>query len=395
MESILSGLYYPFSRTIDLASLKQMLLVFEKVCFLDPVDDETWRAGLYRNLENREDERFYAYREVHDNLGILFQEGVVQVVDPAAIQIGSPVVTAAALSDLLDRDWCEVAANPARYGMPHRCLAADGGATWQIFEQKLPVEFISALDSQEALNRHLVSPGSPRYSWTLTYEAGSAITLGVHLAAAEQLRLAPVTDSRMHHELLMRKIIRQKTYTDQRSRPIDKSLALQLAQSTASALIEDLLPRDQLRLLNMDTLLLFREQTRHLRSQMITDLSSRLEVMNRVPGMDDLLAAGKEIQLAIRSEIRTYRAELNSVRNKIWPSLLGSVNSTLAPGGVAAVAMNFIGGPGYALATSIVAASLALLKTSLDLRVENRRLEESRSPAISYITQVARDLARK
>ena len=57
MDNILSGLYYPFSRPIEIASLKQMLLVFENVVFLDPVDDEYWRAKLFRELETQEDKR--------------------------------------------------------------------------------------------------------------------------------------------------------------------------------------------------------------------------------------------------------------------------------------------------------------------------------------------------
>jgi hypothetical protein len=58
MDKFLSGLYYPFSRPIDLASLKQMVLVFENVVFLDPVDDDSWRAKLFQELETQEDKRF-------------------------------------------------------------------------------------------------------------------------------------------------------------------------------------------------------------------------------------------------------------------------------------------------------------------------------------------------
>jgi len=56
---------------------------------------------------------------------------------------------------------------------------------------------------------------------------------------------------------------------------------------------------------------------------------------------------------------------------------------------VAAIAMNYIGGPGYALAASVVAGSLALLKGALDLRAERKKAEASHSPAITYLARVA------
>ena len=44
--SLLSGLYYPFSRCVDANALKQLLLVFDCITFLDPVEDAAWRAQL-------------------------------------------------------------------------------------------------------------------------------------------------------------------------------------------------------------------------------------------------------------------------------------------------------------------------------------------------------------
>jgi len=51
---MLRALYYPFSRCIDASALKQLLLVFDSVTFLDPVDDDEWRAKLFRDLEKVE-----------------------------------------------------------------------------------------------------------------------------------------------------------------------------------------------------------------------------------------------------------------------------------------------------------------------------------------------------
>jgi hypothetical protein len=110
MDKILSGLYYPFSRPIEIASLKQMLLVFENVVFLDPIDDEYWRAKLFQELETQEDKRFAKYQQVHEELTMLFQAGAARRVDPAQVTaLESPLTTAAALSDLFDQEWSNIA----------------------------------------------------------------------------------------------------------------------------------------------------------------------------------------------------------------------------------------------------------------------------------------------
>ena len=72
MKSSLAGLYYPFSRCIQPTSLKQLLLVFDEVTFVDPVDDAQWRAKLFADLESYDAEfaplRVLAAAEVNRRL---------------------------------------------------------------------------------------------------------------------------------------------------------------------------------------------------------------------------------------------------------------------------------------------------------------------------------------
>ena len=390
MDQILSGLYYPFSRPIEIASLKQMLLIFENVVFLDPVDDESWRAKLFQELETQEDERFAKYQQVHEELTMLFQAGAARRVDPAEITaLEGALTTAAALSDLLDPEWSNIAANPQAFSMPHRRLGPDGGATWQIFLPKMPQSFVNALQSHEIFRKHLIHQGDIYASWTLSYAAGSAVSMSVHLAAAEELDLAPITDSAMHHELLIRKLIRQREYPDQRPRPVDEGVVRQLAHSTANAIIDALLPKSILDKIRFEEILRFREQTRALRHQAITEIGNQLRVLSRIPDVEDLLGAGRQVQQSIHNDLRTYNAELAATRDRLWPTLVNALSANLAGGSVAAVAMNYIGGPGYALAASVVAGSMAILKGALDLRAERRKAEGSRSPAITYLARVA------
>jgi hypothetical protein len=228
---MLSALYYPFSRCIDVAALKQLLLVFDSVTFLDPVEDDEWRAYLFRQLEEQEDLRFNRYREVEEALRTLRLEGTIRLVPPDKLKSLNVVSTpAAAVSDLLDAEWCRVANSPAAFGMPHRRLGPNGEPTWQIFPDKLPLHFRDALFTQPEIRKHLVRSGPEGVSWTVSYEAGSAAAMNLHLAAADELSLAPVTDSDMHHRLMLRKLFRAVTNTPAWQNPEPSYVARSLAQ---------------------------------------------------------------------------------------------------------------------------------------------------------------------
>src|ERR1700739_2202173 len=78
----LTSLYYPFSRCVNPASMKQMLLVFDRISFVDPVDDAEWRLKLFKDLEVH-DEQFTDYRAVDSALPELLDHGCITRIDPA------------------------------------------------------------------------------------------------------------------------------------------------------------------------------------------------------------------------------------------------------------------------------------------------------------------------
>ena len=385
---VLSALYYPFSRCINEASLKQMLLVFEKLTFLDPVDDESWRATLYKQLEDAEDQRFRKYRDLYSVIQDLLKEGVLARCDPEDIpSVVGATAAASALSDIMDPDWVALASKPSEYGLPHRSFAAEGGPTWQAFLSKLPLEFVNALYRDAELRHHIVHPGTASASWTLTYAAGSAAATSVHLAAAEDLRLAPVTDSTLHHRLLLSKLVRsQRASAD--AQPLSDAVIRQLTHSISLALVSDLLPASRLAQTSFSDILSFRDKSRSLRTQFVSDVSTRLAALKEVPAETHLAVTAARVRQELEGELREFRGEMRSVRDRIWPALASAANTSVASGGLAAVAMSYIGGPGYALAASIAAASLALLKSGLDLRAERRKVETSSAPGVSYLSTI-------
>ena len=384
----LGALYYPFSRCINESSLKQLLLVFDKIGFLDPVDDEAWRAKLYRDLEAAEDQRFGKYRGLFDAVQDLLAEGVMVRYDPEEIpDARGPMAAASAISDLLDESWVASASRPDLYQLPHRKLGVNAAATWQAFPSKMPRAFIEALFEENNIRHHLIEPGPQFASWTLSYEAGSAAAMSVHLAASEHLGFAPVTDSSLHHELLLKKLIRGQQELSG-SLPIDPAVIEQLSHKIALTTVADLLGHDELARVSFEMVLRFREDTSGLRGQLVEEVSNRLSAIKEEASVGHLGVSATRIRQDLHSELRKYQAEMRSVRDKLWPSIVSSTVKSFGSGSLAAVSMNYIGGPGYALAASVVVASLALLNSTLDLRAERRKLEGSVAPGIAYLSEI-------
>ena len=385
---MLSALYYPFSRTINESSLKQMLLIFDSVCFLDSVDDD-WRAFLFRQLEYAEDRRFEKYRYLYEPLKEIKEAGGIRIINPEMFSsLNRTTVSASAISDLLDPEWAQVASRPSAFGMPHRTLGKDNSPTWQIFQSKLPTEFIKALREEDVLRKHLIREGDINASWTLSYEAGSAASINVHLAAAEELALAPITDSPMHHQLLIRKAVREKYGSDMRPHPLPDNAVQLLANNTAIALVKEVLPKGILEKVTFDEVLKFREQTRDLRQELVSELKSRFSIISRNLEPENLIQAQREIQVSTRKELESYGVELADARAKIWPGFVSSLGQSLAGGSIAAVAFNWLGGAGSILIGSILAGSLALLKSGLDVKREMNKVRNSASPEISYLSKL-------
>jgi hypothetical protein len=192
---------------MDIASFKQMMLVFDDVTFLDPVDDNAWRAKLFKDMESRDDIRFSAYRDFYEHINLLITENVIRTVDPVGLKnvVNDKDTVSAAVSDLLDAEWVNLSSSPKKFGLPYR-PSRNGEPTWQSFLPKLPEGFLAKLDKDSSLSHHLLHAGDSLRSWDLSYAAGSAAAINVHLAASEALKLAPITDSPLHHQLLMLKI---------------------------------------------------------------------------------------------------------------------------------------------------------------------------------------------
>ena len=77
--NLFNCLYFPFSRLLDEAALKYLLLAFDNISFLDDVDPE-WRSYQLNQL-SRENPTFLAYESLRPHYDSLGQESIIQIVD--------------------------------------------------------------------------------------------------------------------------------------------------------------------------------------------------------------------------------------------------------------------------------------------------------------------------
>ncbi len=387
---MLRALYYPFSRCIEPSALKQLLLIFDTITFLPPVTDDEWRAKLFRDLENTEDLKFEQYRSLQKPLEDLKAEGAIILQPPAYLKsFCSQEVAASALSDLLDDEWCKVASSPKVFNLPHQLRDPLGKATWQIFPAKIPKHLLEILVEDSNFRHHIIQSGRMNTAWTLSYEAGSATALNLHLAAAAELNVAPVTDSALHHRLLLRKVVRSVSNTPKWVRSNDPFIPKLAAQQTAIEIVQQLLPKSALANATFDSILLFREKTKAARTELINELSCRLAKVATSEDPSDILSAQADAKKEIENELIEYRADLASARDNVWPKLVPTVASGGTIAGLAAVGLQFIsGGPFGVVAGSITGASLGLLKSALEYRAEIKKIERKASSSIAYLSQL-------
>jgi len=221
-NTTLSCLYYPFSRLLDKATLKYLLLVFDDITFLDEVRSTNERRYLLQIMSNGIDSRFSTYENIADDYDLLIDEKIINIINPNTLKAGeSKELALATLADLSDKSFVKIASRPNLYSLPYRQLGdydllPSNRPTWQVFQGKLSV-FIESNDWEQ----HVLMSGNEDIYWTLSYEAGSAAVLNYYLEAAQELNLTPITTSELHHQLVLQKLKRVFSEKQEKIKCID------------------------------------------------------------------------------------------------------------------------------------------------------------------------------
>lgn len=378
------ALYYPFSRCMGDRVLKQYLLLFDSITFLDPVDDDDWRAILFEDVEY-EDARYASYRDLSGAMPWLRREGLIKVHSPDRLQSKEHDITVAAtLADLADAGWVR-SADPRPYDIPTQTFA--GEPSWNVFRPKIPDGVVAALYEDPALQGHLLADGGERYAWQLSYAAGSSIGINVHLAAAEELSLAPVTDSRLHHHLMLRKL-RRGVGVDMTPSELD-DFTQAIATRTVFKVLEAIVPPAALDRLSLEDILRFRDDTEYLRESFLDEVTRAIsaEVDPENPLQNERLVAKVTDNLTERA--RVYGAELQNARDLLWPRLIDVARTPTALGGAAvALAASYITGSGYVVCASALLPSLGVLKAIAEWKAGRDKVTNSSASSIAYLSQV-------
>lgn len=387
----LDALYYPFSRTANLSSLKQFLMLYDTTTFLDPVSDDEWRAHLFSGL-SRKYEGFGEYSDLAQNFTVLINEGAINIVDPNTIQSREDDLTVAAIvSDLLDDRWINNC-NPKKFGIPHEVDRINGKPQWQMFKAKIPDKFLKSANLHNALTPHIFEEGDERYAWQLSYSAGSAIALNVHMATAEELGLNLVTDSSLHNRLLLTKVEREASAT---SRGLNKhDFVDQFSSGVMMAVLNRLLSPDALSLVSVDEILRFRQETVSLRTGFSEEIKSLVRSHDALDkGGHSLIP--EELARKLQKDVETYGNEIASVRDKTLPRIIGSLTST-SPAALsgAGYLASYLSGSGYVMAATLLIHALTPLKTILEINADKKKVQRSASSSVAFLVK-AQELASK
>lgn len=399
----LNSLYYPFSRLLDDSTLKYLLLVFDSVTFIDEAESAEWRKILLERMSRIDSPIFSSFEKFADDYDMLSDTGAVQIINPQQLQARhSQEVALATKADLSDSKFVEIASNPSFFGLAARPFGKYGGQpankpTWQVFKGKIASPLLSdnQFTDDEAWASHILVPGDNHYSWTLSYEAGSAAVTNFYLESAQELQLTPVTTSQLHHELVLRKLKRVFAEGDNKINLIDdiqrKRFRAVLGQGEIIRLLGELYPAAGLNRVSFSEIVKFRKETMELRHKFIQEVDELLRVVDSDPTSitydKDVIEAVK----SIKSDFIKLESDLVSARDKILPAFTEALLYGAAGGGAYSAFISFLGGlsPSSVVAASALTVSGAFLVKAIEIWNEKKKTMRNQTSSVSYLTKVS------
>lgn len=400
----LNCLYYPFSRLLDSVTLKYLLLVFDSVTFLDEVEDAEWRRILLQRMAQLDSPMFSSFEELADDYDMLAETASVRVLNPKPLKANKSVeVALATVADLNDRKFIDMASNPTTYGLPSRPLGlyrlspADR-PTWQVFPAKIAAPLLKNKKFLEdkRWTSHVLVTADESSSWTLSYEAGSAVVTNFYLEAAQELKLTPVTTSPLHHELVLRKLKRVFADEENKIDLIDtserKRYQTVFGQGEIIRLLGGLYPTSQLDKVSFAEILKFRTETQKLRQKFVQEITETLREIDDNPTTARYDTKVIQAIRKLESDFRKHEDELAGIRDKILPAFGKAVMYGTAGGGALSALVSFLGGltPAGVVAASALTISGALFVEAAELWKEKRKAQRGQSSSVSYLAKVSK-----
>ncbi len=400
----LDCLYYPFSRLLDDATLKYLLLVFDSVTFIDEVESSEWRRVLMQNMAKRDNPIFSSYDKLADDYQMLSEMSAVQVVNPQSLNATqSESVAMSTIADLTNSEFLKIAKKPNLYGLPFRPFGRYFGEpadrpTWQSFVGKIATPL---LEDDQFLNEeqwisHILVPEDKNHSWTFSYEAGSAAVTNYYLEAANELRLTPVTTSELHHQLVIHKLKRIFSDRDNTIEQIDdierKRFRAISGKGELVRLLGDMFTPQKLEKISFKNIMKFRLETEDVRREFIKDINDVLRVIDSDPTKIGYDKEVIEAITAVEKDFRKSEKELKAVRDKLLPAMTESLMFGIPGGGLLGAFVSFLGGfsPSGIVAASALTVSGTFFSKALDIWNEKRNILRNQRSAVSYLAKISK-----
>ena len=313
-----TALYFPFARCLDEIALKQAVLLYDEVLFVDPVSPQA-RDALYVHEARAADvdpRITRAWREAATHYERLAAEGIVRTVDARGLVDGARADALVAGGLAADEQASEI---------------FHGRRRWQMLAARVPP---SALDG-----RFAPRPGPDGWFGDqvveLPYWVGSSVALTYALAACHEAGAVPLTDSIAHHGLLLRRLARAGEYEQLpglRAQPPSPYRRQQIALRV----IDELAPAHALRAMSFDELIVYRAHSAQARRE----LSDWIDELNRK-------AYSQPWDEDLEHELRAIAAQAAQIAAQPgrWGAAVAAARGTLSPGQMITDALGMVSLP--------------------------------------------------
>ncbi|USK98224.1 hypothetical protein [Bacillus tropicus] len=346
MSAFIRCLYYPYSRTLSLQTLKKSVLLFDEIAFIDTQPQfvrNQLTSQIVSEMEREEIDSAYSY---------LASEGVVHFLDPIEIiNNNDELLTFNILDDISDDKFCKLA---IQYS----------SNTWEILRERIPPSFlkefypgagtfaeaislqalINAKGNREQLDdwsRKFVDfrwkninveeaweifsqryrgviGGNPHIeleAYELPFLHASALRLNEALLVCSTNNYIPFTDSKIHDRLLINKTSRaveEVVSNPELYEYITTNLPLNLPQQHLSLIVLDkLIPEQELEKRSLQELIEYRQENqeplRRLREK-IAEVSTSIELGKE--GLNYQASMNRLVDSKIVPEITKTRDEV-------------------------------------------------------------------------------------
>ena len=308
------ALYFPFSRCLDQVALKQAVLIYDELLFVDPVSPEA-RAALYAREQHYDDSIKPAWVRAQRSYELLASEQLVRTV-------GLPSLD----DNALVRDNLTVDLELNQGARLFR-----GRSRMKVLAQRLPS---SALADRYDPQLAPQGPGGEDVL-SVPYAVGASVALTRAMEIAHDLGATMMTDHELHHVLLLRRL------RSAAALPEDALPSMYAATASAPApsyrrrqlemrLLDQLAPAEALRHMSMEQVIMYRQRTDGARRELNAWID-QLDAAIRSRPWDHQL--DEELQ-----EIVRRAAEIGRSRNR-WQLAASAAKSKFSVAGAAGAAL--------------------------------------------------------